>query len=83
MIFQTFKKCQRILDITKLLRNADRLEKYKFICELFDYKYVHRPSFHHWRQEKDKVQVPQWNEILSLYCTALCLISKNEEYNPE
>ena len=26
----------RILDITNLLRNTDRLEKQKLICELFD-----------------------------------------------
>ena len=32
---------------------------------------------------KDKVQVPQRNEMLSLYCTALGFISKNEEYNLE
>ena len=31
--------------------------------------YVHGPSSHHWRQERDKVQVSYWNEILSLYCT--------------
>ena len=34
-------------------------------------------------EKKDKVQVPQRNEMLSLYCTALVFISKNEEYNPE
>ena len=33
--------------------------------------------------KKDKVQVSQPNEMLSLYCTALGLISKNEEYNPK
>ena len=32
--------------------------------------------------KKIKVQVPQQNEILSLYCPALGFISKNEEYNP-
>ena len=31
----------------------------------------------------NKVQVPQQNEMLSLYCTALGLISKNEECNSE
>ena len=31
--------------------------------------------------EKDKVQVPQRNEVLSVYCTTLGLITKNEEYN--
>ena len=30
--------------------------------------------------KKDKVQVPQRNEMLSLYCAALGFISKNEEY---
>ena len=34
-------------------------------------------------EKNDKVQVPQQNEMLSLYCTALDFISKNEEYNPE
>ena len=34
-------------------------------------------------EKKDKVQVPQWNEMVSLYCTAQGLISKNEEYNPK
>ena len=33
--------------------------------------------------KKDKVQVPQRNEMLSLYCTALGFISKNEEYKLE
>ena len=30
-----------------------------------------------------EVQVPQWNEMLSLYCTAFGFISKNQEYNPK
>ena len=34
-------------------------------------------------EKKDKVQVPQRNELLSLYCTALGFVSKNEEYNSE
>ena len=34
-------------------------------------------------KKKNKVQVPQWNEMLSLYCTALGFISKNERYNPK
>ena len=33
--------------------------------------------------KKDKVQVPQWNEMLNLYSTAFGFISENEEYNPE
>ena len=53
------------------------------MCELFDSIYLHGPSFQHWRHEKGKVQVPQQNEMLSLYCTTLGLITKNEEYNPE
>ena len=65
------------------MRNTDRLEKQKFTCELFDYLSVHGPSFYHWRHEKDKVQVPQQNEMLSLWCTVLNVITKNEEYNPE
>ena len=34
-------------------------------------------------KKKDEVHVPQRNEVLSLYCTALGFISKNEKYNPE
>ena len=34
-------------------------------------------------EKKDKVQVPQWSEMLSFYCTALGFSNKNEEYNPE
>ena len=34
-------------------------------------------------KKKGKVQVLQRNEMLSLYCTALGFISKNEEYNPK
>ena len=34
-------------------------------------------------EKKDEVHVPQRNEVLSLYCTALGFISKNEKYNPE
>ena len=32
--------------------------------------------------KKDKVQVPQRNDMLSLYCNTLYFISENEEYNP-
>ena len=34
-------------------------------------------------KKEDKVQVPQRNEMLRLYCTALSFISKNEECNPK
>ena len=34
-------------------------------------------------KKKDRVHVPQRNEMLSLYCNALGFISKNEEYNLE
>ena len=34
-------------------------------------------------EDPKKVQVPRQNEMLSLYCTALGFVSKNEEYNPE
>ena len=47
---------------------------------MFDYLHAHRPWT--WKK-KDKVQVPQRNEMLSLYCTALGFISKNGEYNPK
>ena len=49
------------------------------MCELFDYLHVHGP----WTWKKDKVQVSQRNEMLSLYSTALGFFSKNEEYDPE
>ena len=35
------------------------------------------------KKKKDKGQVLQRNKMLSLYCTALGFISKNEEYNHE
>ena len=54
------------------------------MCELFGYLLAHRNSFHKWRHgKKDKVQVPEQNEMLSLQCTALGFISKNEEYKLE
>ena len=34
-------------------------------------------------EKKDKVKVPQRNEMLRLYCTGPGLVSKNEEYNLE
>ena len=34
-------------------------------------------------KKKEKVQVPQRNEMLSLYCAVLGFISENEKYNPE
>ena len=34
-------------------------------------------------EKKDIVQVPQRNEMLSLYCTTLGFISKNGEYSPQ
>ena len=37
----------------------------------------------HEHEKKDKVQVLHQNEMLSLYCTALHFISRNEEYNPK
>ena len=43
------------------------------------YLHVHGP----WTWKNDKVQVPQWNEMPNLQCTALGFISKNEEYNPK
>ena len=37
----------------------------------------------YWTWKKDKGHVPQRNEMLSLYYTALGFISKNEKYSPE
>ena len=33
------------------------------------------------QEKKDKVQVPQRQEMLNLYCTVFGFISKKEEYN--
>ena len=33
--------------------------------------------------KKDEVQVPLQNEMLTLYCTALGFVSKNEKYKLE
>ena len=51
---------------------------------MFDYLHGHIPSFYYSRHEKkDKVQMSQQNEMLSLYHTALDFTSKNEEYRLE
>ena len=34
-------------------------------------------------KKKDEVKVPQRNKMVSLYCTGLAFIGKNEEYNPK
>ena len=34
-------------------------------------------------KKKDEVKVSQRNEMLSLYCTGLGFIGKNEKYNPK
>ena len=34
-------------------------------------------------EKKDKVKVPQRNAMLSLYCTGLGFVGKNEKYNPK
>ena len=47
------------------------------------FDYVHGSSFHHGRYEKKKAQVPQQNEMLTLYCIVLPFINKNEEYKLE
>ena len=46
------------------------------MSELFDYLYVHRP----WTWKK--VQVPQRNEMLRLYCTEPGFISKMQNIIP-
>ena len=66
------------LDITKLLRNTERLEKQKFACERL-ITYIFTVLEH---EKKDKVQVPHQNKMLSLYCTALGLISKMKTIIP-
>ena len=37
----------------------------------------------HEKKKKDEEQVPQLNEVISLYYTGLGFISKNEEYNSQ
>ena len=63
----------------KTFEEHGEIRKKIFTCELFDYLHVHWL----WTWKKDKVQVPQQNEMLNFYCTALGFINKNEEYNPE
>ena len=54
--------------LIKLLRNAEGSEKWKFKCVLFDRLHVHEPWT--WKK-KDKVQVPQLNEMLSFHLVLL------------
>ena len=52
------------------------------MCELFGYLLAHRNSFHQWRHgKKDKVQVPEQSEMLSLQCTALGFLVKMKNIN--
>ena len=46
---------------------------------MFDYLHVHGA----WTWKKDKVQVPQWNEMLNLHYNALGFVCKNKEYDLE
>ena len=43
---------RRVLDITKLLRKAGRLGKWKVTGEASDYLNAPEPNFHQWRHEK-------------------------------
>ena len=63
-------------DIVKLSRNA----KEYLISQ--DFTGTRRDGPWTWKK-KHRLHVPQQNEMLSLYCTALGFISENEEYNPK
>ena len=53
----------------KTFEEQGEIRKIKITYELFNYLYKYRPSFHHWSHgKKDKVHVPQQNEMLSLHC---------------
>ena len=79
MIFQNFWEAWKDTWYHKTFEERGEIRKIKIPNELFDYWIVHGP----WTWEKDKVKVPQWNEMLSLYYTGLGFIGKNEEYNPK
>ena len=86
----------RILDIPKLSRNTkgylmsqnfwgmwrDKWKKiHMWTVWLLACSWAFFSPLNTWK--KDKVQVPQQNEMLSSYCTALGFVSKNEEYKLE
>ena len=56
----------KILDIPKLFGNAKGY--------LISQNFLRNVE----RRKKEKIQVPQRNEMLSLYCTALGFINKNK-----
>ena len=81
----------RIPDIPKLSRNA---KGYLISQNFWERSDIMKIKIHmwtvwlltcswYWTWKKDKGHVPQRNEMLSLYYTALGFISKNEKYNPE
>ena len=74
LIFQNFQEKQKDLDITKVLKNAERLEKQKFTYELFDYLHVHLNM-------KKKISTSASTKCKAKF--VLCFISKNEEYKPK
>ena len=67
---RTFEKCRELRKIKIHMWNVSVLSCYG-------------PSFHHQRHEKERVQVPQQNEMVSLDCATLGFISKNEVYKLE
>ena len=70
MIFQNFRETLKGTLYNKTFGELGEIKKIK----------IHmRTSLAH--EKKDKLQVPQRNEMLSLYCTALGFVNKNEEYN--
>ena len=80
MIFQNFQEKRKGSWYHKTFEECREIRKIKILMWtvwLFTCSWA---FFHHWWHEKNKVQVPQWNEMLSLYYTALDFICKNEEY---
>ena len=75
-------KLSRVPVISELLRNAE-LRKIKIHMWNVSVLSCYGPSFHHQRHEKERVQVPQQNEMVSLDCATLGFISKNEVYKLE
>ena len=62
----------------KTFEECKEIRKIKIVNCLITYSRAFFSTLKTW--QKDKVQVPQRNEMLSLYCIALGFISKNKEF---
>ena len=84
MIFQTFLETQKGTWYHKTCEECGNIRKIKiqmWTVGLLTWSQAYLSPLKTWR--KDKVQVPQRNKILSLYCTVFGFISKNKEYKVE